>query len=121
MVSRMWKTNMIIKHTYDKEETEKIKEYLKELKQAQWIGEDGEAVCVANSEKGALTKFKRLMRDDVGEVEARDIKLEDVGIGYLLLPTKEELKNGSVDPDWEWYVNWSGKRVSDYPVWILQT
>lgn len=97
-----------------------MKQYLKELSaEAQWIGEDGNAVCVSSTERGAFLKFKRLMRGDVGEIEADELKLEDVGKGYLHLATELTKEEHGEMEECEWYVDWSANAKNPYEVWVL--
>lgn len=130
------------------EETKKLKAIVKELRsEAVWIGEDGDAACVAKTKEAALRKFKALMRGDVGDWEAKEMKLEDIGIGWLFLPERrdatevdcecgchtsessdEEMKKFGCDickdshvpsDEYEWFVSY--KRQSPYEVWVYQT
>lgn len=74
--------------------------YMADLKQeAVWIGEDGGACCVATTKLGALRKFRRLMRQDVGESEALEMKIEDIGIGFLHLPEDRNADEAGCDCD----------------------
>ena len=105
---------------YTKEERAKIKQYLKELSaEAQWIGEDGNATCISSTKRGALLKFKRLMRGDVGDIEAEKLKLEDVGIGYLHLATELTEQERVEMEESEWYVSWFAPEKNPYEVWVL--
>lgn len=63
---------------------------LETLRSACWIGEDGNAACIAKNKREALRKIKDLMRTDVGEYEAREIKLADISYGWARLATEEE-------------------------------
>lgn len=94
---------------------QKIKEYLKELsKEAVWIGEDEDvAVCSSTTKRGAFIKFKRLMKDCVGKIEADEMEIDKVGIGYFYLTT--DVKKKEME-DAEWYVD-CGKE-NEYEVWI---
>ena len=91
---------------------------LHDLHEAQWIGEDGAMACVSSSARGAFIKFKRLMRQDVGDLEAEEMKIEDVGVGWFYLPTEEEKKqiaDGEIE-EYEWYVSY--KKPNDYQVFV---
>ena len=68
-----------------KEKTEllKIKEVLKELKDAQYVGEDGGMVVICPTRLGALRKFRKLMRQDVGDYEASELSIDEIGIVYI--------------------------------------
>jgi len=92
------------------------KQYLKELaKEASYLGEDCEMMTVACKTKiGAWRKFRQLVRGDAGELEAEEIKLEDVGIGWFRLPTiKDKEEYGE---DTEWFVSF--KEESPHQVWV---
>jgi len=94
-----------------------IEEAQIELEEAMWIGEDGNAACKAKSKRQAFSKFKNLMRQDVGELEASEMKLEEVGIGWLHLvkDLPEEERTGDI-ADCEWYVSW--KEKTPYKVYV---
>lgn len=86
-----------------------IRQAIEDLKkEAVWIGEDGNAACSATTELGALRKFKRLMRECVGDLEAREMKVEDVSVGWLF-PVTPEMRAEEDAPVWyeecEWYVS----------------
>lgn len=69
---------------------------------AAWIGEDGGACVVADTEEEALIKFKDLWIEAFGEdgPELEELKLEDIGIGWLHLPEKD-------NTEFEWFVSFS--------------
>lgn len=99
------------------EEKKKLREIMKQLRrEAVWIGEDGDMACVSSSERGALSKFRALMRGDVGDWEAKEIKLEDVGVGWLRLPTKRDLAQHG--EEYEWYVTY--KEKSPHEVFVYR-
>ena len=77
-----------------------IKEGLKE--QACWVGEDGNAVVAADTEEEALAKFKELWIEAYGEdgPELDELKLEEIGIGWLHLPDEP-------NSEFEWFVSYS--------------
>jgi len=61
-----------------------IKEIIKEdLNEAQWVGEDGAAVAYCKTQIGAWRKIRKLMRDDVGDNEADQISIDQIGEGFL--------------------------------------
>ena len=85
-----------------KKEQTKEEELMKDLaEEAQWAGEDGDAVCVAKTKKAALKMFKELMSRDVGEWEADKIKIKDIGCWYAHALPEDEIK----DHDYEVYFN----------------
>ena len=81
------------------EQEKELQQIIESLKIATWIGEDGNAVVNASTEEEALEKFKKLMRDCVGDKEAEEMLLENVGIGWIRLTTEEEKKQ-TEDSDW---------------------
>lgn len=78
------------------------------------IGEDGDMTCVSTTERGAFIKFKRWMREYVGDIEADELKISNVGDGWLHALTGKEKK------DYEegvlWYVSY--KKESPYRVYV---
>ena len=98
-----------------KEEQKLIK---RDLQEAVWIGEDGAmAIDGRFSERYAWIQFRKLMRDDVGEYEADEVEIEDVGIGYFHLPTPEDIEE--YGNEYDWLINYQEK--SDYPVWVYRS
>jgi len=90
--------------------------------EVQYIGEDGNMVCVADNKEDALKLFRKRMIDDVGEPEADEIKIDDIGVGYLFLVNKDNpAHERMVAEDCTWYVSWSDKEVSDYEVFVYLT
>lgn len=104
---------------YTHEHKESMKRFRKELIiEAQYIGEEGDMVCVALSAKGALKKFQRLTQETLGDIESKELTIDGIGHGWMFLVEKDD-KNLSGDiQDCEWYVNYSGSQRSDYPVWV---
>lgn len=96
-------------------DNKKLVQILKtELNNAIYVGEDGYMAVSCKTKLGALRKFRKLMREYVGEQEASGISLEDISIGYLHLTT-EEYRNEWGD-EYEWVINYTTK--SPYPVFI---
>jgi len=94
---------------------QKIKQVLKSLRsEATWIGEDGAMACVSKTEQSAFKKFKALMSECVGDYEASELKIDDIGIGWLFLVTNEN--KDDFESDTEWYVDYVNK--SPYEVWV---
>lgn len=90
---------------------------LEELKEeAQFVGEAGDMVVVADSPEKALEMFKKLVADTEGKDEASKLKLEAVGIAYLHMELAELPEEYFEGTDMEWYV--SLKKVSPYTVWF---
>lgn len=88
-----------------KEANKKIRAAKEILRGACWIGEDGDSACISKSKVGAWIKLRRLTRDDVGEYEASEIKIEDVGIGFLHLSDEDETDEWG-EPT-EWHISYS--------------
>ena len=107
---------IVIKITkYEGEDKEKIEEFYKELAGAEYIGEDGDMVCVAKSKEEAFKKFILKICEDCGVSDADYLDFENIGIGYLFLADKDDEKN---DYDSDWYIDYSGERKSDYEVFV---
>lgn len=69
-----------------KEERKKLADIRRQLmQQAFWIGEYGDACCVSSTAGGALIKFRRLMREDVGDFEAEEMSIENISTGWVRL------------------------------------
>ena len=100
-----------------KEDSKKIKEIMRDLsKEATWVGEDGDAVCVAKTENAAWKKFKNLVQECIGEYEAKMIKEEyELGGASLFLFTEQESREHD---DAEWYASTS--KHSPHGAWMLQ-
>ena len=86
-----------------------IRQAIEDLKkEATWIGEDGDATCIATTKLGALRKFRRLMRECVGDLETQEMKVEDISMEWLF-PVTREMKAEEDAPGWyeecEWYVS----------------
>ena len=103
-----------------------INEALEELKQAMWIGEDGDAAVNAPNKRAALKAFKELELDDVGHYEASRIKPSDVGIGFVGLYTEEHAREEGYDDlksfceaESAWYVSWADG-VTGPKVYVLE-
>lgn len=88
-----------------------------DFKEAICLGEEGDMMtCAAKTERGAWIKFRQRMRDDVGEEEAKEIKLENVGIGWLHLMDDKDREEMGVEEDNEWFVSTTKKTL--YQVWV---
>lgn len=74
-------------------------------KEAEYIGEDGDMVCQATTERGALIKFKRRIREDCGDLDAEEVEMQYVGVGWLRLPHSVEEENQGDDPPVAWLVS----------------
>jgi hypothetical protein len=114
---------------------------------AVWIGEDGAAACVAPTHRGAWIKFRKLMRQDVGRLEALEIdQVKDITTGWLHLPQRRTMDEVSCecgchsslssdaemkrfgcdickdahepDSEYEWWVSY--KEKTPYEVWVLK-
>ncbi len=99
---------------YIGEDKEKMDSFYDDLKSdAQYVGEDGDMVVRATSERGAFIKFKRRLKEDVGEIEASELSIDNVGICYMHLtdPTNPEHRHLE---DSEWFVNIGDRVKSDY-------
>jgi hypothetical protein len=106
------------KTTYHEESLKEIKGYFEELrKEANYIGEDGDMVCVADNEEEALWKFKKRALEDEPKLDYLDsFNLENIGIGWLLLA--EEQEKTSYETNWK--VDYSGDKRSDFEVYVLE-
>jgi hypothetical protein len=87
---------------------------LKTLREGCWIGEDGNAVCIAQNKREALRTIKALMRRDCGEAEARSIKSDEISVGWARLATQKEKEE-----TWsEFFVMY--KEESPYKCYVLR-
>lgn len=101
--------------TLNKEDIKKLKGYMKELRhEAVWIGEDGGAACVAKTKEAAMRKFRALMRNDVGDIEAKEMSIDDVGIGWLHLPSADDKDEWG--DEYMWFINHT--KESPFEVWV---
>jgi len=93
----------------------KEEQYLKDdLKNAVWIGEDGGmAVSGKLTKIGAWRKMRALLREDCGNIEAEEFRLDSIEIGFLRLATEEERKGDYYDS--EWFIT---RKKTQYPVWV---
>jgi hypothetical protein len=95
------------------DEERRIKEILKtELNNAVWIGEYGDMAVSCKTKLGALRKFRKLMREDIGGGIAGEIYVSDVGIGWLRLPRGED------EEMCEWIIEFL--ESTPYPVFIYK-
>jgi len=107
-----------LKKIYTDEDKIKIEKIYKELgARAEWIGEDNSMACRATTPRGAMVRFKGLIREALGEIEAEDLDPECIGTAYLHLPENEEEKSSMEDA--EYYISWIEE--SDYMVYTYQT
>lgn len=112
-------SNILNKVTYSGSEKKKIDEIFKRLfKEADYVGEDGNMVCASTSERGAMIKFRRRVREDVGEIDADEMVVDSMGFGYLLLVDEKNENHQHMVGESEWYINWGGTEVSDYKVYV---
>ena len=95
-----WEKALAKKHKQDKQ---KVRRILEELKTPVWIGEDGNAVVNCKTERGALIKFRQLIRESVGDLEAEQIKLSDVGESSLFINHDPKFTDDGGEM-LEWYV-----------------
>jgi len=94
------------------EQTNKLKEIMEELKKkAVWVGEDGNSVCNAKNEEEAFVLFKDLMIEAMGHdgPEVTEMKIENIGIGWLSLPEKE-------NTEYDWFVSYLNP--TPFEVWV---
>lgn len=95
-----------------------LKEIIKEdLKEAQWVGEDGDAVAHCKTQIGAWKKIRALMRSDVGDIEAEEITLDHIGIGYVHQLHEDGTPFTDEDGNESWYVS---VRKSPLQIWWFQ-
>lgn len=83
-------------------------------KEAQWIGEEGSAVCYAKTSEDALVMFRKILAENVSDEEAAKIGLGNIGKAWLHFPEVEE---GEPEPEDDWFV--SLKAPSNFWVWFL--
>lgn len=109
------------KVTYTGEHKEKMEKILESLvNEAEYVGEDGAMVCNAPTKAKALKLFKKRVTEDAGEAEAADMNIKDVGgVPIFLVEEENEDHRHLVADGAEWYVDWSGKTVSDYIIYGL--
>ena len=94
-----------------------IQKIIKDLRpEAFYIGEDGDMACFANTELGAFRKFKKRIREDCGESDTEEMSRENIGIGWIRLPTKEEKEEYGDECDW--FVTY--EKESEYQVWAYR-
>lgn len=97
-----------------------IKQAMKELKTAQYLGEEGDMAVNCKTKLGAFRKFKQQVREDCGESsELEDMTMDNIGIGWVFVVTAEMKKEDYEDrfeEDTEYYVSY--KEKSPYQVWI---
>lgn len=95
-----------------------IQQAMEELNTPQYIGEDGETMCVnCKTKVGALRKFRQLAREEWTDEECKDLTLDMISQGWLYLSTDEDREEMGTDCDW--LVSWNLEKANDYPVWVL--
>jgi len=99
-----------------------LKEALKDIKsEAQYVGEDGGMVTNCKTKIGAWRRFRKLTKETVGEEEAKEININDIGIAYLHLAeetTNEQREQMMIDND-GWYID--VRSISPIIVWYYFT
>jgi hypothetical protein len=93
-----------------------IKEALKELKEAQYIGEDGNMAVNTPTKRGAWIKFRQRWREDIGDHEAQELTEEYIGTAWLHLVSELPKDEQERFEDAEWYVDY--RNPSPYEVWV---
>lgn len=111
---------MIIKHiTYTKEHKERIKKSYAEYTKPQYLGEDDIIAVRALSQMRALEKIREeemKVADKTAE-EVKEIKLEDLQVGWLHLVNPEDKNHEDITANNEdEFVSLEEK--SDYPLWV---
>lgn len=95
-----------------------IKEAMKDLKYPQYFGEDGEMGVASKTRHGAFLKFRKQIRQDVGDEEAQEILEEDIRPAWLYLAdqeTKEQLE----DQECDYFLSLDKKKCGENQVWFL--
>lgn len=86
------------------EEKEAFEKMLKELEVPQWVGEDGACAVIAPNKKTALSLLKGLMRRDVGEYEAKNMKYDEIVIAWSSVATQKDIEE--YGDEFEWFCHW---------------
>ena len=77
------------------------------------------------SKRYALSKFRALTRETEGDFEAREMKIEHVGRGWLHICTeqeKQDFADNFGESDIGWYVSWAaGAEKGGYKVYVYDT
>lgn len=98
---------------------QKIREALINIKtEAQYVGEDGGMVTNCKTKIGAWRRFRKLTREQVGDEEAKEIKMEDIMTAYFHLAletSKEQRESMNIDDD-GWYID--SRSPSPVQVWF---
>lgn len=87
-----------------------------ELREAVWIGEDGDMAVFCKTELGAFRKFRKLMKQDVGEQEAEEMDIENVRKGYFELATFED--RAIWGNEYDWFIRYHDP--TPYEVWVYR-
>lgn len=100
--------------------TDKEKSMIEDLKDACYVGEDGAMATQCKTKRGAWIKFRKQVREDCGEYEASEIKLDDIIKAWAHVATKEEFEEWG--GECEWFVNFGEKKegVRNFPVWYYE-
>lgn len=85
---------------------------------AVWIGEDGSACALATTKRGAWIKIRALFKRDCGVSEAQEVKLEEISVGWMRLPTEEDRERWG--DQYEWFVEYAEKDATHFPVWVYR-
>lgn len=99
-------------------EKQQLTKIMKELRTAEYIGEDGGMVVNCPTLIGAYRKMRQRWIEDCGESDWQDFNedvdlMENIGTAWLHLATKED--QDRFGEDVEWYV--SLEKKSNYRVW----
>lgn len=100
----------------DQENKKWLDKYYKELRNAEYVGEDGDMAVNCKTVLGALRKFRARVAEDVGWDESTELNEANIGRGWLHLATDEDRENYGDDA--EWYISYKKDAKNDYPVWI---
>lgn len=85
---------------------------------AEWIGEDGSAVCVALTEEDAWKKFRELVKDCMGYFEADSIRNDyELGYGWIHMCKGDDEHHEHSEKDC-WFVSY--RKETPYRVWVIQ-
>ena len=101
-----------------------LKQAIKELNSVGWIGEDGDMAIACKTKVGAWKRMRAITRDDCGDYEASEIKIDKIGIGWLHISTPEDKKRfweNHGEENVEWFVEFAHNTPKGRQVWVLVT
>lgn len=112
---------ILTKTTYTDKELGKISKDWHDLKYAQFCGEEGDMVCIANTKKTAFRRFKELVRETDCKESADELDIDCVEEAYLFLMDKNNRNHDMIECDEDaWVVEFNKNNSSDFPVWLYR-